>query len=73
MLDELLDVFERDRKSHERKPRRGLRGLISRLVNDDRDDHDRDRERYRDRDDDRHDRRDHRYDRRERERFDIDD
>ena len=74
MFDELLDVFERDRRSNERKPRRGLRGLISRLVNDDRDDRDRDRERYRDHDDE-YDRRDHRYDddRRKRDRFDVDD
>ncbi len=73
MLDELLDVFERDRRPDERKPRRGLRGLISRLVNDDRDGHDRDR--HRDHDDEGHDRRDHRYDddRRKRERFDFDD
>ena len=73
MLDELLDVFDRDRRSAERKPRRGLRGLISRLVNDDRDGHDRDRDRRRDHDDEGFDRRDHWDDRRKRERFDFDD
>jgi hypothetical protein len=69
MLDELLDVFERDRRSHGRKkPRRGLRGLLARFVNDDHDDRDRERRRY---DDDRYD--DDRYKRRERRRYDFDD
>lgn len=77
MLDELLDVFDRDRRSSsERKPRKGFRGLLARFTDGDRDDHDRDRERRRYDDDDRYarsDRDDDRYDRRDRRRYDIDD
>ena len=79
MLDELLDVFDRDRRSDGRKPRKGLRGLLSRLTDGDRDGYDRDRERRRydsdDRydDDDRYDRHHDRSDRRERRRYDFDD
>lgn len=73
MFDELLDVFDRDRRSDGRKPRKGLRGLLARLTDGDRDDHDRDRDRRRYDDDDRYDRHDDRSDRRDRRRYDVDD
>ena len=76
MLDEILDIFDRDRRTDGRKPRKGLRGLLARFTDGDRDDHDRDRERRRYDDDDRydrHDRHDERSDRRDRRRYDFDD
>lgn len=78
MLDEILDIFDRDRRTDGRKPRKGLRGLLARFTDGDRDDHDRDRERRRYDDDryvnkDRYDRDYDRSNRRDRRRYDFDD
>jgi hypothetical protein len=76
MLDDLLELFERDKKSGT-PPKSGLRGrLTSLLGNDDRDRHaspDRDRRSYDDRDDDDDDRRSGRKRSRERDFFDFGD
>jgi hypothetical protein len=55
MLDELLEVFERDRKKHPHAPKqKGIRGLLGRLRDTDDDDRryaSSDRREYRDDDD----------------------
>jgi hypothetical protein len=51
MLDELLDIFERDKKKTSGKPAGGLRGRLSSMLDGDRDDDRRSSERrYDDRD-----------------------
>ncbi len=77
MLDELLEIFERDKKKASSSSAGGLRGRLARVLDGDRDDdrsRDRDDDRYRsrDRDDDRY-RANHRDDERYRERDHDDD
>ena len=55
MFDELLDLFDRDRKRPTGERRRGLGGLIDRLSGEDRDNVRTDRRRSDDHDDDRYD------------------
>lgn len=76
MLDELLEIFERDKKSGSQS-KSGLRGRLSSLLGDDdrarQSSSDRDRLSYDDRDDDDDDRRSERKRSRERDFFDFGD
>lgn len=76
MLDELLEIFERDKKSGSQS-KSGLRGRLSSLLGDDdrarQSSSDRDRRSYHDRDDDDDDRRSERKRSRERDFFDFGD
>lgn len=77
MFDDLLDAFDRDRRSGDDRPRRGarggVRGLLSRLMGDHDDDHpDRRSRRYGDDLDDASGM-DRSSRRRDRDRFDVDD
>ncbi len=76
MLDELLEIFERDKKSGSQS-KSGLRGRLSSLLGDDdrarQSSSDRDRRSYDDRDDDDDDRRSERKRSRERDFFDFGD
>lgn len=72
MLDDLLDIFDRDRRhSSTRPPKRGLRGVLTRLLSE----HDDDRRGQRPRPDSDHDDEMRRSDRssRRHDRFDWDD